>query len=123
MTLKEPKKDSLSKYSPDIAVLISDCKSMFHLWVASLILLLMALIFNQLLNEMKYVITASILFIYLWLMLHAKLDQLASSISANPKNLAFKTLLIPVIGTWRSYHSIMHLASIHMSNHEAENKS
>lgn len=87
-----------------------DARYIFHAWLVAFLLLLLALIFNPYLHEVKYLVTIFILFSYFWFMLLAKLDQLAASLGIK-SSVVYKTLLIPVIGTMVCYRNIMQLAN------------
>lgn len=105
----------LQKQPNEIAKFILESRYIFNGWLAALILLLLTLIFNPYLNEVKYVITTAILFIYLWVMLLARLDQLATSIGIK-SSAVYKTLFFPVIGTIVCYRNIMRIAINHSNS-------
>ena len=72
--------------------------------------MLLIMMFHRYIDVQIYVVITTFLFIYLWVLLLAKLDQLASRIEKIPHNLVYKSLLIPVLGTFVSYHFIQHHA-------------
>jgi hypothetical protein len=92
-----------------IAKFILDSSYIFNGWLIALTLLCLTLIFNLYLDGLQYLIAAALLFLYLWFMLIAKLDQLASSIGIK-SSAVYKSLLIPVIGTIVCYLNVIHLA-------------
>ena len=92
-----------------IAKFILDSSYIFNGWLIALTLLCLTLIFNLYLDGLQYLIAAALLFLYLWFMLIAKLDQLASSIGIKT-SAVYKSLLIPVIGTVVCYLNVIHLA-------------
>ena len=92
-----------------IAKFILDSSYIFNVWLIALTLLCLTLIFNLYLDGLQYLIAAALLFLYLWFMLIAKLDQLASSIGIKT-SAVYKSLLIPVIGTVVCYLNVIHLA-------------
>ena len=93
----------------EIAKFILDSSYIFNGWLVTLTLLCLTLIFNLYLDGLQYFIAAALLFLYLWFMLIAKLDQLASSIGIQ-SSAVYKSLLIPVIGTIVCYLNVIHLA-------------
>ena len=93
----------------EIAKFILDSSYIFNGWLVTLTLLCLTLIFNLYLDGLQYFIAAALLFLYLWFMLVAKLDQLASSIGIKT-SAVYKSLLIPVIGTIVCYLNVIHLA-------------
>jgi hypothetical protein len=93
----------------EIAKFILDSSYIFNGWLVTLTLLCLTLIFNLYLDGLQYFIAAALLFLYLWFMLVAKLDQLASSIGIQ-SSAVYKSLLIPVIGTIVCYLNVIHLA-------------
>ena len=90
--------------------LIEDSRSFFYLWFSNLVFTLLMMILHRYINVLIYVVITTFLFIYLWALLLAKPDQLASRIEKIPHNLVYKTLLIPVLGTFASYHFIQYHA-------------
>jgi hypothetical protein len=93
----------------EIAKFIFDSSYIFNGWLVALTFLCLTLIFNLYLDGLRYLIAAALLFLYLWFMLIAKLDQLASSIGIK-SSAVYKSLLIPVIGTIVCYLNVIHLA-------------
>jgi hypothetical protein len=93
----------------EIAKFILDSSYIFNGWLVTLTLLCLTLIFNLYLDGLQYFIAAALLFLYLWFILIAKLDQLASSIGIQ-SSAVYKSLLIPVIGTIVCYLNVIHLA-------------
>ncbi|MCF8192937.1 MAG: hypothetical protein K9J03_01915 [Candidatus Methylopumilus sp.] len=103
------KSAEVQKTPSEIAKFILDSSYIFNGWLIALTLLCLTLIFNFYLDGLKYLIAAALLFVYLWFMLIAKLDQLASSIGIKSSTV-YKTQLIPVIGTIVCYLNVIHLA-------------
>lgn len=101
---------AIKKQKTDLEVLIEDSRNYFYLWFANLVFMLLIMMFHRYIDVQIYVVITTFLFIYLWVLLLAKLDQLASRIEKIPHNLVYKTLLIPVLGTFASYHFIQHHA-------------
>ena len=101
---------AIKKQKTDLEVLIEDSRNYFYLWFANLVFMLLIMMFHQYIDVQIYVVITTFLFIYLWVLLLAKLDQLASRIEKIPHNLVYKTLLLPVLGTFVSYHFIQHHA-------------
>jgi Ca2+/Na+ antiporter len=101
---------AIKKQKNDLAELIKDSRNYFHLWFANLVFMLLIMMFHRYIDVQIYVVITTFLFIYLWVLLLAKLDQLASRIEKIPHNLVYKSLLIPVLGTFVSYHFIQHHA-------------
>ena len=99
----------LKKPPYEIAKFILDSIYIFNGWLIALTLLCLTIIFNFYLDGLQYLIAAALLFVYLWFMLIAKLDQLASSIGIK-SSAVYKSLLIPVIGTVVCYLKVIHLA-------------
>ena len=99
----------LKKPPYEIAKFILDSSYIFNGWLIALTLLCLTIIFNFYLDGLQYLIAAALLFVYLWFMLIAKLDQLASSIGIKSSTV-YKTQLIPVIGTVVCYLNVIHLA-------------
>jgi hypothetical protein len=99
----------LQKNPSEIAKFILDSSYLFNGWLVALTLLCLTLIFNLYIDGLQYLIATALLFLYLWFMLIAKLDQLASSIGIQ-STAVYKTLLIPVIGTIVCYLNVVHLA-------------
>jgi len=69
------------------------------------------MIINKYHHALMYVAIATFLFFYLWALLLARLDQLATGIGKSPNKLVYATLLIPILGTFASYYYIQHLAN------------
>lgn len=101
---------AIKKQKTDLEKLIEESRNYFHLWLANLVFMLLIMILHRHINALIYVVIATFLFIYLWVLLLAKLDQLASKIEKISHNLVYKTLLIPVLGTFACYHFIQHHA-------------
>jgi len=101
----------------EIAKSILNSSYIFNGWLVALTLLCLTLIFNLYLDGLKYLIAAALLFVYLWFMLIAKLDQLASSVGIK-SSAVYKSLLIPVIGTIVCYLNVIHLAIQLTNKHE-----
>ena len=95
------------KQATDLEDLIRDSRHIFYFWVTALILMLAMMLLHSHFNVLTYLAITVFLFIYLWVLLLASLDKLASSIEGIPHNLVYKTLFIPVLGTWSSYHFIL----------------
>ncbi len=101
---------AIKRQKTDIEELIEDSRNYFYLWFANLVFMLLMMILHRYINVLIYVVITTFLFIYIWILLLAKLDQLASRIEKIPHNLVYKALLIPVLGTFASYHFIQHHA-------------
>ena len=94
----------------DLELLINDSRNIYYLWFTSLVLMLSMMILHQHINVLIFVVITTFLFIYLWVLLLAKLDQLACRIMKISHNLVYLTLLIPVLGTLSCYHFIQYHA-------------
>ena len=103
------KSSEVQNTASEIAKFILDSSYIFNGWLVALTFLCLTLIFNLYLDGLRYLIAAALLFLYLWFMLIAKLDQLASSIGIK-SSAVYKSLLIPVIGTIVCYLNVIHLA-------------
>ncbi len=98
---------SVKKQPIDLEDLVRDSSHIFYFWFTALILMLSMMILHRHISVLIYIVITTFLFIYLWVLLLARLDQLASRIEGIPRNLVYKTLLIPVLGTLASYHFIL----------------
>jgi hypothetical protein len=111
MTSPEPSSIALKKgQQPDLKALSRDSRHIFYLWLTVLIIMLSMMILHRHINMLVFIEIATFLFIYLWVLLIARLDQLANSINLTPNNLAFLGILIPVLGTFACYHFIQYRA-------------
>lgn len=52
------------------------------------------------------IIIGTVSFAYIWIFLIAKIDEIAIAIQYRPKQIAYLSLLIPIIGTIICYHKI-----------------
>ncbi|MFM2435792.1 MAG: hypothetical protein RL063_1773, partial [Pseudomonadota bacterium] len=78
MTSPEPSSITLKKQQqPDLKALTNDSRHIFYVWLTVLIVMLSMMILHRHINMLVFIEIATFLFIYLWVLLIARLDQLA----------------------------------------------
>jgi hypothetical protein len=78
---------------------LNETSNIFLLWLASFILVIVSGLISHFLHLNSFIIASTVVFIYLWIFLTSRLDQLAIEVNYQPKSIAYLSILFPVIGT------------------------
>jgi len=95
-----------------IAQTLSDTQFVFHIWVASLALLLATGIVHKVYGILDMLLISGLLMFYIWAFLLVKLDQLANAVGKNPALCVYSSLLLPLLGNFISFYLLRQCARL-----------
>lgn len=89
-----------------VRTLLKDTHHLFLIWCCSISFMGATAMIYFFYQSMTPIIIGGVGFFYVWIFLIAKLDELAIAIRHAPKQIAYLSLFIPVIGTIICYQKI-----------------
>lgn len=96
-----------AKIKPErVSALLKETRDLFLIWYCCITFIFASALIDFFYHKTTPIIIASVCFVYVWIFLIAKMDQLAIAIRHTPKQIAYLSLLLPIIGTIICYQKI-----------------
>ena len=89
-----------------LKALLKETNNLFFIWCCCISFMGATALIYYFYHSITPIIIGSVGFAYVWIFLIAKLDELAIAIRHTPKQIAYLSLLIPIVGTIFCYQKI-----------------
>jgi hypothetical protein len=95
-----------------LKALLKETSNLFLIWCCCISFMGATALIYYFYHSVTPIIIGSVAFVYVWIFLIAKLDELAIAIRHTPKQIAYLSLFIPIIGTIFCYQKIDNAARL-----------
>ena len=89
-----------------LKALLKETNNLFFIWCCCISFMGATALIYYFYHSITPIIIGGVGFVYVWIFLIAKLDELAIAIRHTPKQIAYLSLLIPIVGTIFCYQRI-----------------